>query len=301
MILLKGIDYRQTFITFKIMKIYRAIFKYNNGESSEYLQWCEKYSPWYSSKELAAKHLPLLEKLKDYICFQTSSCNFEYMDPYIEETEVYDCVQTLVFDNIDEDRFNKFEYIPYEGKYEITSSEFENYMSEWVIYLTIDNNVHYLIEFTNYYRKPEFKIKKGYNRLQGYDHTELYYKYDKQTKEKLDSIVNNITNELFRYYKDFAESETKYMRLLDNSKTDNESHIIWVDMCKDKLIILIHIAEKFNLSMAKDYKNTYNNIDMDVFEKSNDFELLKLANEFLSITNENEIKPSNICMGGMKK
>lgn len=270
------------------MKIYRAIFKYNNGESFEYLQWYEKYSPWYSSKNLAAKHLPLLEKLKDYICFQTSSCNFEYLDPYIEETEVYDCVQTLVFDNIDEDRFNKFEYVPYEGKYEITSSEFESVGSEWSVYLTIDNNVHYLVNFTSYYGKPEFKIKKGYNRTQGYDHTELYYKYDKQTKEKLDNIVNNIANELFRYYKDFTESETNYMRLLDNSKTDGEYNAIWTDMWKDRLIIFIHIAEKFNLSITKEYKNSYNTRYMELFEKHNEFKLLKLVNEFLSITKENE-------------
>lgn len=242
------------------MKIYRAIFKYNNGESTEYLQWYEKYSPWYSSKELAKKHLTLLEKLKDYICFQTSSCNFEYIDPYIEETEVYDCVQTLVFDDIDEDRFNKFEYIPYEGKYEITSSEFENHGSEWSIYLTIDNNVHYLIEFTYYSEKPQFKIKKGYNRTQTYDHNELYYKYNKQTKEKLDGIVNNVANGIFRYYKDFIESDTKYNRLLDNSKTDNESHVIWADMWKDKLIIFIHVTEKFSLSLTKHYKNNYNTI-----------------------------------------
>jgi len=75
------------------MKIYRAIFHYNNGDYCEWEQWYKKYSPWYAYKYLAERHLAELNLFKNYVTqyFKDNKRhNFQCLDPRIEEQEVHE-------------------------------------------------------------------------------------------------------------------------------------------------------------------------------------------------------------------
>ena len=76
------------------MTIYRAVFRYNNGDFSEWERWYTKCSAWYSKRELAEQHLDELNKFKDWLCntyFNDDHYyNFKYYDPRIESVEVHD-------------------------------------------------------------------------------------------------------------------------------------------------------------------------------------------------------------------
>lgn len=73
------------------MKIYRAILQYNNADTCEWERWYTKSSVWYTSKELAEKHLPELNKYLEHlkVYFKDYIDTFEYKKPFIEEQEIH--------------------------------------------------------------------------------------------------------------------------------------------------------------------------------------------------------------------
>ena len=74
------------------MKIYRAVFQYNNGDSCEWERWYNKRSVWYSRRDLAEQHLPEFNKFKEYLLNDKNltEYNFKYREPYIEEQNIYE-------------------------------------------------------------------------------------------------------------------------------------------------------------------------------------------------------------------
>lgn len=77
------------------MKIYRAVFQYNNCDYCEWERWYTKSSVWYSNREFAERHLDELNRFRDwlrddYFKKYTDIDSFKYKDPYIETVEVKD-------------------------------------------------------------------------------------------------------------------------------------------------------------------------------------------------------------------
>lgn len=72
------------------MKIYRAVFNYNNADYCEWERWYAKRSKWYSRKELAESHLDELHQFKDWLKDYFKELNeiFKYEEPFIEEVEI---------------------------------------------------------------------------------------------------------------------------------------------------------------------------------------------------------------------
>ena len=69
------------------MEIYRAVLKYNNADICEWERWYERCSVWYSKRELAEQHLPLLNDYLNHLknnVFTTYREDFEYKGPFIE-------------------------------------------------------------------------------------------------------------------------------------------------------------------------------------------------------------------------
>ena len=265
------------------MKIYRAIFKYNNGESCEYEEWYETASPWYTSKELAEKHLPKLEEFKDYLwnLMSESYYRFNSGDPHIEEVELHDSLQDFkIVSEINDIEFKGFDYIPYDGKCEITRCEFQDIGSSWTIFVTIDDKIIYRIRF-EYYFDNKFKIEKESNE---------YFKYDKDSKLKLDSIVDKLANTISPYYCAFRTSNKKYMDLLDTVEGEDRENV-WIDMWEDHLKTVIEVVSKFNISLTDYCSKRYSSFYPDIFRNHNTNpridNLLKLAEEFVNIGSKN--------------
>lgn len=73
------------------MKIYRAVLQYNNADTCEWERWYTKSSVWYTSKDLAEKNLPELNKYLDHLkeYFKQYIEMFKYRKPFIEEQEIH--------------------------------------------------------------------------------------------------------------------------------------------------------------------------------------------------------------------
>lgn len=265
------------------MKIYRAIFKYNNGESCEYEEWYETASLWYTSKELAEKHLPKLEEFKDYLWNSMSESYYRFNsgDPHIEEVELHDSLQDFkIVSEINGIEFMGFDYIPYDGKCEITRCEFQDTGSSWWVFITIDDKIIYRIRFENYFDN-KFKIEKESNE---------YFKYDKDSKLKLDSIVDKLANAILPYYLAFRESDKKYMDLMDTIKGEDRENA-WITMWENHLKSIIDVVGKFNMSLTPYCNDRYSKFYPDIFKNhgTNErrFNLIKMAEEFVEIGSKN--------------
>jgi hypothetical protein len=73
------------------MKIYRAVLEYNNAYTCEWERWYTKVSVWYTTRDLAEKHLSELNKYLDHlkVYFKEYIGMFKYNKPFIEEREVH--------------------------------------------------------------------------------------------------------------------------------------------------------------------------------------------------------------------
>lgn len=271
------------------MKIYRAIFKYNNNESCEYEAWNEQCSPWYTDKALAEKHIPFLTEFKDYLCytiFQHQYNNFKYIEPFIEETEVYDSFQNMkIVNNIDindiditDEEFKGFKYIPYNGKCEITKREFEHFGYSWFAYITIDNSVEYLVRFESYF--DDFKIDPI---------SSNYFNYNKEDKDKLDNIVSKIAKDIFIFYKNYKIIDKKYLEMFDNSDGEKRDEV-WTNMWKNELHTLIYMFTELNITFTKRAEDRYNNKFVPLFKNRGKQELLELTDVLLAIGSKDNVK-----------
>lgn len=104
------------------MKIYRAVFEYNNADSCEWERWYSEKSPWYIDKSLAEQH-PQLREFKDYISkHYRGDSRFKCRDIEIEEKEIEEKYEPLKLEFLDEP-FLGTTYIDYTGPHTITKKE----------------------------------------------------------------------------------------------------------------------------------------------------------------------------------
>jgi len=268
------------------MKIYRAKFKYNNNESCEYEEWHEQCSPWYTDKALAEKHISFLTEFKDYLCytiFQQPSNNFKYIEPFVEETEVYDSSQNIKINDIDviniiDEEFKGFKYISYNGKCEITKREFEYFGSSWVVYITIDNSVEYRVRFESYF--DDFKIEPI---------SSNYFNYNKEDKDRLNNIVNKIANNIFDFYKNYKIIDKKYSEMFNNSDGEKRDEA-WTNMWKNELHTLIYMFTELNITFTKRVEDRYNNKFVPLFKNKGKQELLELTDVLLAVGCQRQCK-----------
>lgn len=189
------------------MKIYRAVFTYNNNDSNEWENLCTETSQWYTERSLAEQHLPLLRNFKDYLqhIYIDSSC-FCSNAPFIEEQEVSEDFVPMKLQFRGED-FKEFSYIPYEGPRNITSQVLYVSFPAWV----------YIIEA--FIGDEQFDIYFSLDRKEGeclYQHHKAtqsnsnFYRYSPEHREALLSIIKEFAESLVPYIK---ESIKEYQRL----------------------------------------------------------------------------------------
>ena len=182
------------------MKVYRAVFEYNNCDSNEWEEWYTKTSPWYLNKSLAEQHLPLLRQFQDhlrnyYVGAHAFSCN----DPYIEEEEIAESFTPMSLNFMGKD-FKGFNYIPYNGPMSICSqklglSGFPN--PSWRIILTIGEE-EFGISYYNYGEGDPFVYKTE-------QEGSRFYQYNPDTREEMLHIVEKYADSITPYYKKYRE------------------------------------------------------------------------------------------------
>jgi hypothetical protein len=93
------------------MKIYRAVFSYNNNDSCEWERWYTEASVWYSNRALAEQHIPQLKKFRDYLLdYYKDGYNFKCSNVEIEEQEIAEEFKPLHI-KFDEQEFSDLDYI----------------------------------------------------------------------------------------------------------------------------------------------------------------------------------------------
>jgi hypothetical protein len=189
------------------MKIFRAIVHYNNGDINEWEEWFDVHSKWYASRELAEKHLPMLNKLADAMRYQNrNNCFFEANDPLIEEHEIAETFIPIDFKEWQYIAFEEFSYIPYEGPHSISSQElnlsgFPN--PSWNIIVGI-GELYFDLRFTNYRREG----KEQYNISPCSSKESKYYMYRPEEREVLLSLCEEYAESILHYYKEYNKASS---------------------------------------------------------------------------------------------
>jgi hypothetical protein len=178
------------------MKIYRAVFEYNNADSCDWERWYTETSSWYLDKNLAEKHIPILQNFKD--CLLDLHCNdycFRCNNPYIEEQEVSDSFIPMDL-KLDDKPFTGFNYIEYNGPMEITDRSLQ------VRYpVGLDDFRFYL-----YIGDEGFDVNLS-GRVYKIEEKSNYYKYTQEIRDKLINICKDYYNSFIQpIYEKFKKS-----------------------------------------------------------------------------------------------
>ena len=180
------------------MKIYRAVFEYNNADSCEWERWDREVSSWYSNRELAESHIPILKNFKDYLQdYYSDNCCFRCNDPFIEEREVSEKITPLNLVDVNNIPFTEFKYLKYDGPLEITERllkvDFPVGLSSFDLILYIgDEGFIVNVDSGNVY-----KVSERSN----------YYKYTQEIRDKLINICKDYYNSSIKnLYKNFKKS-----------------------------------------------------------------------------------------------
>lgn len=186
------------------MKIYRAVISYNNGDYNEWERTYEGASQWYTSRELAEKHLPYLQEFKDFLRDKNvEEYWFRVGDPHIEEMEVSNKFVPLTL-WYGEEKFQGFNYIPYTGSMGITSQELLGDITttdSWTISVCVGQE-EFIVDFP-YYNKEQYTIEKNTQENSN------FYKY-----------CPEVRNQMMGICKEYAESILSYSKGCENSGTE---------------------------------------------------------------------------------
>ena len=187
------------------MKIYRAVLQYNNGDYNEWERWYDIHSEWYTNKEFAEQHLPMLEKLADAMMHQQrNNDHFSIENPIIESQEVAEKFTPIEFtDRQCEEKkaFEEFSYIPYEGPHSISSLSLNLYSfphPTWRIVVGIGEE--YFEIYFDKYRNDEDEY---YYISPCSDEKSNYYRYKSEDRKQLISICRDYAESILPYYKEF--------------------------------------------------------------------------------------------------
>lgn len=199
------------------MRIYRAVFEYNNGDSNEWEKWFSETSPWYMEKSLALQHIPQLEKFRDYLRTYYVGCNhFSSKKPYIEEQDIEDTFKpmSITFDGI---KFKEFNYVPYKGPHNIGSQTLNLTgfpKPDWNIVVSIGEEM-FDIKFSNW------DIPKGnYYIDKSSQEDSLFYKYHPAVREEMFNTCREYAETILPYYKKYVE-DSKALNNWDDYEIDD--------------------------------------------------------------------------------
>ena len=188
------------------MKIYRALIKFNNGDYDEWERWFTEASPWYTSRELAEKHIEKLKQFRDYFLNKhVADTGYECLEPEIEEQDVETEFVPMSFKkyaNEYYDEFKPLEYIHYDGECNIINAclHISCYRS-WHIWINIDGKEAFELDF---YHNNNYEIKCAAC------NDSKFYQYVESDKNKLLGVVTRIGNSIMAIYNDF---QSKYDKL----------------------------------------------------------------------------------------
>lgn len=185
------------------MKLYRAVFSYNNGDYNEWEDWSKEVSPWYEDITLAEQHLPQLQQFKEYLIYYHRNCDFfNYEEPKIEEIESVNVFKPLNI-KFKGEEFKGFSYIPYNGGYTITKrifSSLERVLDEWIFIIEIEGERFSIYFGINDSREAIFNV---------YKETEdsKFYNYNPEVREGFFEKCREVANTIFPSFKKLAEDD----------------------------------------------------------------------------------------------
>lgn len=219
------------------MKIYRALIKFNNGDYDEWERWYTEASPWYTSLELAEKHIEKLKQFRDYFLNKhVADTGYECLVPEIEEHEVATEFVPMTFEKYADvycDEFKPLEYIHYDGEYNITDVRLHiSCYTSWYIWINIDGKETFGLDFN---RDGNYQIECAAC------NDSKFYQYVESDKNKLLEVVIRMGNSIMAIYNDFR---SKYDKLYAEYQKFN---MPWDEAEKDP-----EFKKQRNLSWCRD-------------------------------------------------
>lgn len=206
------------------MNIYRAIISYNNGDTDEWEEGYEDYSPWYHTKELAEQHLPELQKRADFLRHtHMDNGAFYCSEPSIETKEVLETLGTIesgcsyYFDNLDD-----FEYIERNGWFDsirtILTCKSSGGIS-WGFTVILDGE-YFDVTFA------DGKLKECEKCAQETESN--FYRYSKEVRQEyLDFASEYLIEDVLPIYQKAYEKEVSLYEEYDKSESVEENNEIW--------------------------------------------------------------------------
>lgn len=226
-------------------KIYRAVIEYNNCDSCEWERWTTQTSAWYSDRALAEQHLRTMWEFRDYAMQKNADeYHFACNEPRIEESYVADEFEPLQL-NLNGKPFERVEYEPYTGKFEITSKEFKSEFG-WDIYLKVDNEPIQL-HFTKIYNDDGTTEVK---------HFAIYekdlYRFEPTVRLSIENIAANFEKEILPYYEKYAKEEDELSNKMDEFEFGSEERVrAWSDWRCREIEVLPEVLDKFEMKLSK--------------------------------------------------
>ena len=185
------------------MKLYRAVFSYNNGDYDEWEDWSKEVSPWYEDRTLAEQHLPQLQQFKEYLVYYHRNCDcFRYEEPKVEEIESVNVFKPLNI-KFKGEEFKGFSYIPYNGNYTITRRVLHylgSSLDEWVFIIQIDGESFSIYFGINEDREATFSVFKDTEDTK-------FYNYNPEVREGFFKKCREVANTIFPFFKKLAEDD----------------------------------------------------------------------------------------------
>lgn len=214
------------------MKIYRAVFSYNNGDVNEWCEWFDLHSEWYASKELAEQHLPELRMLADAMRHSSrENDSFDCREPEIEEQTIQNEYTPIELREGFRHLLDKFSYIPYEGPHSISSTKLgvTNWPApSWHIYITIgeEDFVIYFPDYDNGAGKYSIYPELGEN--------SNFYRYSPEARKQLLAICDDFAKTIQPYAKEYnnRSGEWEEERMHENAtilKLLQNTHLVLTD------------------------------------------------------------------------
>lgn len=185
------------------MKLYRAVFSYNNGDYDEWEEWFKEVSPWYEDRTLAEQHLPQLQQFKEYLIYYHRNCySFDYKEPKVEEIESINVFKPLNI-KFKGEEFKGFSYIPYKGSYTITKrtlSSLGRTLDEWRFIIEIEGERFSIYFNINDNREAIFSVFKE-------TEDSKFYNYNPEVREGFFKKCREVANTVFPFFKKLAEDD----------------------------------------------------------------------------------------------
>lgn len=239
------------------MNIYRAAISYNNGDTCEWEESYEDYSPWYPTKELAEQHLPELQKRADFLRhIHTDNGAFHCSEPYIVEKEVLETLGTIedgsyyYSDNLES--FKNFEYLEHDGWFENRKTILVNQVSTgglyWIFTVIVDGE-YFEVTFR------DGKIDKCEKCSQETESN--FYRYSKEVRQEfLDYAGNDLIEGVLPIYQKYYEKERSLSDEYCNNKLKSKKlkYELWSKWVSCRFKALTELFTKYEWLRISEYQ-----------------------------------------------